>query len=288
MNWPCHAGKPVSRNTAKIIEVAGVCRAEGNRGAGAFAGDARRFRALSGKTMSCSAPSPLINVSFDDLAFGGGQNRIDFAVDRAADAEIDHASFGDADRKRVFGVRDVGGARARRSAALMLCGSRALRGGVFGAGWKSAGRREERDDIGAVLVGFEAGKRHVVAGDDLLRVGEIAIERFAIPNQVRRLHRRRVGIVRLGPRFAADNAGERRTKNVLAGIERVAGLAFPEHQPPGNRIAAAARRPSRAWLATSAAVRASHSMQVSRPDAAYWRQQRYWGLELRMSAPHAA
>ena len=38
----------------------------------------------------------------DDLSLGGGQDRIHFAVDRAADADIDHAAFGDAGAQGVL------------------------------------------------------------------------------------------------------------------------------------------------------------------------------------------
>ena len=47
------------------------------------------------------------------------------------------------------------------------------------------------------------------------------------------------------PDLSADNAGERWAEDILAGFERVARLAFSEHEPPGDGIAAA--RGARAW-----------------------------------------
>ena len=43
----------------------------------------------------------------DDLPFGGGQHRIDLAVDRAADADKDHAAFGDPGAQRIAQTRHV-------------------------------------------------------------------------------------------------------------------------------------------------------------------------------------
>ena len=43
--------------------------------------------------MSCSAPSPLISVSLDDLSFGRRQNRIHFAVNVTAFADENRPSF---------------------------------------------------------------------------------------------------------------------------------------------------------------------------------------------------
>src|SRR5262245_46921437 len=68
----------------------------------------------------------------------------------------------------------------------------------FARGWKTArlrgcdGRRgllldrlQVVDDLGALLCVRDAGKRHRVSGDPLLRVGEESVERFFVPGYFR-------------------------------------------------------------------------------------------------------
>ena len=74
------------------------------------------------------------------------------------------------------------------------------------------------DDVGAVMIGFEPGERHLVAGNKLLRIGKIGIQSIAVPDEAALLHRRRVIVARLGARLTAHDAGERRTQQVLAGV----------------------------------------------------------------------
>jgi hypothetical protein len=47
-----------------------------------------------------------------DLSFGRGQNRIGFAVDRAADSQKDHFSFRDTRAQGVLRIRQIGGVAA--------------------------------------------------------------------------------------------------------------------------------------------------------------------------------
>jgi hypothetical protein len=54
----------------------------------------------------------------------------------------------------------------------------------------AAGSGEQRDEVGTILLGLEPREGHLVAGNDLLRIGEIRVERLRVPNDVRVLHRR--------------------------------------------------------------------------------------------------
>ena len=165
--WPGHA--------AEIVEVAGLAGAERDRGAGALAGDARRLRVLVGKHDVVLGAFAVDQRELHDLAFGGGQDRIDLAVDRAADAEIDHAAFGDAGAQRVTRIREIesmpaagarlGGAVAGGAAGVAGADGRPRRAPLLGC-WPAD---EIRDDVLAVVVSLQAGERHLVAGHDLLR-----------------------------------------------------------------------------------------------------------------------
>ena len=74
------------------------------------------------------------------------------------------------------------------------------------------------DDVGAVVIGFEPGERHLVAGNKLLRIGEIGIQSIAVPDEAALLHRRRVIVAGLGARLTTHDARERRTQQILTGI----------------------------------------------------------------------
>ena len=65
------------------------------------------LRVLVGKDDVVLGALAVDQRELDDLPFGGGQHRIDLSVDRAADAEIDHAALGDAGAQGVIGVGDV-------------------------------------------------------------------------------------------------------------------------------------------------------------------------------------
>ena len=75
--------------------------AESDGGAGALAGDARRLGVLIRKHDVVLGAFAIDERELDDLSFGRGQDRIDLAVDRAADPDIDHAAFGDAGAQGV-------------------------------------------------------------------------------------------------------------------------------------------------------------------------------------------
>ena len=177
------------------------------------------------------------------LPFDGGQHRIDLAVDGAADPDIHHATFRDSGAQgvsRVGQIRDVGAGCALRrlGRGRLRCGcGRARRWLLRGRCGGLSAACEKRDHVGAVVIGLETRKRHLVARHDLRRIGQILIERLGIPNDVSRLHRG--GIVESGFRacLASNNAGKRRTEQVLAGLNRMARLTFPEDKTPCPGIA---------------------------------------------------
>src|SRR5262249_16067313 len=81
--------------------------------------------------------------------------------------------------------------------------------------------------------GFETWERHLVAGHELLRIVEIGIQCLRVPGEIGVLHRRRIAVIRLGTGLAANDASKRWSKNVLAGLERMADLAFAKHELAG-------------------------------------------------------
>ena len=256
---PLHARELVSGHAAEIDEVAGLGGAESNRRARAFSGHARRFRILVGKDDIVLGTLAIDQGELDHLTFRRSQQRIDLPLDCSADADIDHAALGNARAQCVLGVGDVTDVRVRRALPRLVCcggllpGCRRRRRRVLprcarcGCGrLRAAGRRgEKRNHVGAVVFGLETRKRHLVPGNHFLRIGEIGLERLAVPDDIRLLQRRRIGIAGLGAGFSADDGGERWAEDILAGFERVARLAFSEHEPPGDGIAAA--RGARAW-----------------------------------------
>src|SRR5215475_6286119 len=52
---------------------------------------------------------------------------------------------------------------------------------------------------------LSTGERHLVAGNKLLRIGEIGVQSIAVPEEAALLHRCRVIVARLGARFTADD-----------------------------------------------------------------------------------
>ena len=146
-------------------------RAEGDGGACALSGDTRRLAVLIGKDDVVLGAFAVDQGKFDHLALGGGQHRIDLAVDGAADAEIDHSSFRNAGSQRVFGVRRSIRRRAPGApcgawfaaaggVCFARCGRLLLRRPALSAGCR---RGEVGDDVGAIVVGLETGERHFVS-----------------------------------------------------------------------------------------------------------------------------
>ena len=116
-----HAGKLVPRDAAKIGEVAGLRRPKSYRGACPFSGDTRRPGVLLGKDDIVLRSLAVDQGELHDLSCGGGQHRIYFAVDLAADTDIDHASFGDARSQGIFCILEVAGPAAGRVLLRLTC-----------------------------------------------------------------------------------------------------------------------------------------------------------------------
>src|SRR5258707_15187723 len=72
---------------------------------------------------------------------------------------------------------------------------------------------------------LDAGERHFVARNELVRVGEILLECFLVPADVSRLQRRRIVVVGETAGLAAEDAVQGRADAVLVRLERVAALA---------------------------------------------------------------
>jgi hypothetical protein len=53
---------------------------------------------------------------------------------------------------------------------------------------------QESEQVGALLAVFDASECHLIAGYEMLRIGDPFIERLVVPNDVRRLQRRRVPV----------------------------------------------------------------------------------------------
>ena len=152
-----HAGLAMARHAAEVDEIPGLGGAECNRRARALAGDARRARILIGQHDIVLGAFAIDEGELHDLSFGGGQHRVDLAVDRAAHAEIDHAALGDARAQGVTRIGDVADSRRRRAL-------RRIRGGAAGAGVAArlrlrhccCRRGQIGDDVGAIVVGLQA------------------------------------------------------------------------------------------------------------------------------------
>ena len=119
-----HARLAVAGNAAEVDEVAGLSGSECNRGAGTFAGHARRLRILIRKDNVVLGAFTIDKGKLNDLPFCCGQYRIDLTVDRTADADIDHATIRDARPQRelrVSHIADIGTCRTLRSLARRRC-----------------------------------------------------------------------------------------------------------------------------------------------------------------------
>ena len=231
----------MSGHGAEIDEIADLGGAEGDRRARALAGDARRLRILVGKVDVVLGALAVDERELDDLSLGGGQHGIDLAVDRRRRR-----------RDRPCALRRCRCAACNAHRGRSRPPARARLRRRIGGGERPAWRQRLRcrrcrrgqigDDVGAVMVGLEARERHPVSGHLLLRIGQISVERLGIPSDVGLLHRRRIIEVRQRAGLASDDAGQRGADKILAGLERVAGLAFAEHLPAGGGIARARTR----------------------------------------------
>ena len=72
------------------------------------------LRVLVGKDDVVLGALAIDQRELHDLTFGGGQHRVDLSVDRAADADEDHAALGNAGAQGVVGVRHIGDAGSGR------------------------------------------------------------------------------------------------------------------------------------------------------------------------------
>ena len=86
--------------------------------------------------------------------------------------------------------------------------------------------REIGDHVLALVRGLQSRERHLVLRNELLRIEQIGVERGGVPDDLGGLHRGRIIVVRRFTRLLADDARETRAERVLAGLQRMAGLAF--------------------------------------------------------------
>ena len=235
-----HAREPMAGNAAEINEVAGFAGAKGDGRARTLAGDARRFHVQIREDDIVLGALAVDQGHLDHLALGGGEHRVGFAFDRTALADEDHAAFSDAGAQGVFDIRKHVDRRltGRRRLRRLSRGRSFVRRGRRRSGRRrTPGRPEQRDDVVAIMRRLKARERHAVARNGLLRVAQIGVERLAAPGDVGVLHRIRIGEARRAARFPADDPGEARTYQVLAGIERMAGLALAEYLTAHDRVA---------------------------------------------------
>ena len=96
---------------AEVDVVAGLAGAERDVGAGTLAGDVGRTcgRLLIGEDDVVFGAFAIDQGNLHALPFGSGQYRIDLAIDRAADADKDHAAFGNPSAQRIAQARNVAG-----------------------------------------------------------------------------------------------------------------------------------------------------------------------------------
>ena len=194
------------------------------------------------------------------------------SVDGAADAEIHHPAFGDARTQRVAGIGHVGRPHAVRPGLTVGRGCRRLR---TLRNSRRARRRSGRDQIGdhilALIRGLQSRERHLVLRDQLLRIEQIGVERGGVPDEIGGLHRGRIIVVGHLSRLLADDAGETRAERVLAGLQRMAGLAFSVDLAACCRIAVEVDRGGRCRESLSNGLR---WRSVRRHDVGRWMSRR--------------
>ena len=96
---------------------------------------------------------------------------------------------------------------------------------------------EVGDDVGPLLIILDAEKRHLVAGHEGLRRGEILEQRIFAPGDPRGLHCRRIIVAGKAAGFAPDHAMQAGTDAILAGDQAVARAALDEDDLTAGGIA---------------------------------------------------
>src|SRR6516164_10390128 len=86
---------------------------------------------------------------------------------------------------------------------------------------------------------LDAQERHLVTGNESLRIGQVLAERVVVPGDIGVLHRRRVGIAGHAARLAPNQAVQAGANHVLPGFEAMADLALIEYLRPALSIARA-------------------------------------------------
>ena len=105
-----HARGLMPRNAAIVDKIAGLRGAEGDRRARAFSRNARRFRVLIRKDNVMLGSLAVNKRELHDLSFCGRQDRIDLAINVAANTDEGEASIGDLCAQGVLRVGKIAGA----------------------------------------------------------------------------------------------------------------------------------------------------------------------------------
>ena len=214
---PLHAGELVTGHAADVDEVTSCARAEHELVLAPRRLSRGDFASCSGKTMSCSAPSPLIRVICTTWPSAAERIGIDLPVDRCRPRREDHSAFGDARAQRVSDIRDVADGRPCTCSA----------GGCAGAAAEEASRLRRRGGgchrslllLRGLRAAAEANlprdrRSHPCARsrssvletascfpECLLRIEQICVERRDIPNDCRGLQRGRIVELGISPAF---------------------------------------------------------------------------------------
>jgi len=92
--------------------------------------------------------------------------------------------------------------------------------------------------VGALPSVLDAGERHLIAGYEMLRVGEPVIQCLVVPNDVRGFEGRRIPAeTRHTARLSIPQVGEARTRHVSVGLQRMASRARVEYALASGRVA---------------------------------------------------
>ena len=194
--------------------------------------------------MSCSAPSPLINVSAR-LALRRRKARDRPCRRWRRRRREHHAPPGDAGPHRVFDVGLIVACCATPGGPLpaaIWCGAAARAGAAPAtrlAGSPSPLARRKAITSARSCCDIEPRERHAVARHQLLGVGQVRFERLGIPGDAGLLHRRRIGKAGLDCRFAADDAAGQGSARPTAGRVGQSGrpgiCGTPGGRPPHRR-----------------------------------------------------
>jgi len=79
---------------------------------------------------------------------------------------------------------------------------------------------------------LDAQERHLVTGNESLRIGQVLAERVVVPGDIGILHRWRVSIAGHAAGLAPNDAMQAGTNEVLSGLETMADLALIEYCAP--------------------------------------------------------